>query len=141
MMSEFAEMWDDRLGAVRRVKHRIKTDPADAGPIISAPYRDWPKEQELEKEEIGKLVSMNMKKPAQSKWASPIILVLKKDGSLRFCVDYCRLNQMKVRDSYPISTLGNAEVFETLDANSGYWKRGIDNRERDKTAFTSHHGR
>lgn len=59
-------MWDGRLGKVQKVKHSIKTDPEDTRPIKSAPYRAGPKGRELEKEEIEKLVSMNVKEPAQS---------------------------------------------------------------------------
>ena len=66
---------------------------------------------------------------ANSEWAAPVFIVSKKHGSLRFCFDYRKLNDLTVKDSYPLSridecldTLGHAKVFTTLDANSGYWQ-------------------
>ena len=62
--------------------------------------------------------------PAESEWASPVVLVPKSDGSLRFCVDYRRLNALTVRDSFPlprmdkyVDSLGDANVFTTLDCD------------------------
>ena len=85
--------------------------------------------------------------PAQSALASPVVLVPKSDGSLRFCVDYRRLNAMTIRDSYPlprmdecIDSLGEASVFSTIDCNSGYWQIPVEEEDRDKTAFVCHAG-
>ena len=86
-------------------------------------------------------------KPSTSEWASPVILVPKPDGSLRFCVDYRKLNTVTKRDSYPmprmdecIDSLGNATLFTTLDCNSGYWQLPIAKEDQDKTTFTCHAG-
>jgi hypothetical protein len=84
--------------------------------------------------------------PATCEWASPIVLVPKPDGSLRFCVDYRRLNAIAVPDTYPlprmdeyIDSLGDAVVFTTLEFNSGYWQIPVHPEDRDKTTFTSHY--
>jgi hypothetical protein len=84
--------------------------------------------------------------PATCEWASPIVLVPKPDGSLRFCVDYRKLNSITIPDTYPlprmdecIDYLGDAAVFTTLDCNSGYWQIPVHPEDRDKTAFTSHY--
>jgi Reverse transcriptase (RNA-dependent DNA polymerase) len=85
--------------------------------------------------------------PATSEWASPIVLVPTSDGSLRFCVDYRRLNAIAIPDTYSlprmdecIDYLGDSAVFTTLDCNSGYWQIPVHPRDRDKTTFTSHYG-
>ena len=64
---------------------------------------------------------------SNSEWAAPVLFTPKKDSMIRFCIDYRKLNFMKIKDSYPIprmdeciDTLGNASVFTTLDAYSGY---------------------
>ncbi|BHF66753.1 hypothetical protein SprV_0200977500 [Sparganum proliferum] len=81
--------------------------------------------------------------PSSSPWASPIALVPKKDGSVRLCIDYRRLNAVTVRDSSPLprlddtlDALGNAAWFSTLDLKSGYWQVEIHPDDRHKTAFT-----
>ena len=75
------------------------------------------------------------------------VLVPNKDGSLRFCVDYRRLNAKTAADSYPlpqmddcIDSLGDAAVFTTLDCNSGYWQIPVAPEDRDKTTLTTHMG-
>ena len=82
-----------------------------------------------------------------SEWASPIVLVLKKDGSLRFCVDYGRLSAKTVADAYPLpriedclDSLGDAQIFTTLDCNAVYWQVPVAPEDQDKTTFTSHLG-
>ncbi|GFT82419.1 retrovirus-related Pol polyprotein from transposon 297, partial [Nephila pilipes] len=79
-----------------------------------------------------------------SPWASPIILVRKKDRSTRFCVDYRRLNDITKKDSYPLpriddtlDTLSGNVWFSTLDLKSSYWQVEMDPVDREKTAFTT----
>ncbi|MGH0157420.1 UNVERIFIED_CONTAM: hypothetical protein FKN15_033604 [Acipenser sinensis] len=80
--------------------------------------------------------------PSTSAWASPIILLSKKDGSQRFCVDYRKLN-----DAYPLPTIGEildslsgTRIFMTLDLNSGYWQVEMDPGSKDKTTFVTPFG-
>jgi len=75
------------------------------------------------------------------------VLVPKKDGTLRFCVDYRLLNVVTKKYSYPlarmdecIDSLGEATIFSTLDCNSGYWPVAIAPEDREKTAFVCHEG-
>ena len=86
-------------------------------------------------------------KNSDSPWASPIVLVTKKDGSTRFCIDYRRLNNVTRKDAYPLpnnnetlETLSVAEWFNTLDLASGYWQVPVAPADRAKTAFTTRKG-
>ena len=146
MLAPYAEMWDGHLGNIKAVKHRIDVTPGSA-PVFGVPYRAGPKMRQYEKDEVDRMKAAGVIEPASTEWASPIVFVPKKDGELRFCIDYRKLNAMTVRDSYPIprmdeciDSLGDATLFTTLDANSGYWQVEIDPADRDKTTFTSHFG-
>ena len=85
--------------------------------------------------------------PSNSPWSSPIILVCKRDGSTRFCIDYRKVNSVTRKDAYPLprvddilDTLGGSKWFSTLDLKSGYWQVKVDSSSREKTAFTTSEG-
>jgi len=85
--------------------------------------------------------------PSCSLWASPIVLIWKKNGSLHFCIDYRGLNSVTKPDSYPLQRiddildeLGNMKYFSTLDVASGYWQVKMSDASREKTAFATQHG-
>ena len=146
MLSKYWTMWDGSLGEISTVTHRIHTDPT-AKPVYQRPYRAGPRAREVEAAEVERMLRAGVIEPAQSEWSSPVVLVPKPDGSLRFCVDYRRLNAITIRDSYPlprmdecIDSLGDAVIFTTLDCNSGYWQVAVAEEDRDKTTFTCHSG-
>ena len=139
-------MWDGHIGTINLAKHRIELKEGSK-PVYQQPYRAGPHQRQLEEEEIKKMLDADVIEPAITEWATPIVLAPKKDGSLRFFIDYRRLNELTVRDSYPIprmdeciDSLGEARIFSTLDANSGYWQIELADEDREKTAFTSHSG-
>lgn len=83
--------------------------------------------------------------PSLAEWASPVVFSPKKDGTLRFCVDYRSLKAVTVRNSYPIprmedciASLGGAALFSTLDCNSGNWQIEIAEVDRKHSTFLSH---
>ena len=89
----------------------------------------------------------NVIKPFRSPWVSPIVLVAKKDGSTRFCVDYRKLNAVTKKDVYPLPRIDDTldllaanKLFSTLDLASGYWQIRMDDSTKEKTAFTTHVG-
>eukprot|EP00731_Ephydatia_muelleri_P007369 Em0003g1617a len=93
------------------------------------------------------MLQKNIIQPSSSPWASPVVLVGKKDSSLRFCVDYRKLNAITRKDAYPLprvddslEALSGSRWFSTLDLLSGYWQVEIDEKARPKTAFTTGEG-
>ena len=117
----------EELGRTDVLSHRIET--GDAKPIrqparrVPLPHRGTV--QELLKDMLDKQVIS----PSKSPWASPIVLVKKKDGTIRFCVDYRKVNDVTRKDAYPIprvddtlDTLSGSAWFTTLDLKSGYWQ-------------------
>ena len=86
-------------------------------------------------------------KPSASPWASPIVLVRKKDSSTRFCVDCRKVNHVTRKDAYPLprvddilDTLAGSQYFSTLDLLSSYWQVEVDQEDQDKTAFCTPDG-
>ncbi len=85
--------------------------------------------------------------PSSSPWASPIVLVKKKDNSFRFCVDYRKLNDVTHKDAYPLpriddtlDSLSGSKWFSTIDLLSGYWQVEVAEEDRPKTAFCTTEG-
>ena len=85
--------------------------------------------------------------PSVSAWATPVVLVKKKDGTGRFCVDYRKLNSVTRRDSHPVphvqdtlDCLHGISYFSCLDFRSSYWQVEVDDESKLKTAFTTHNG-
>jgi hypothetical protein len=118
--------WDGRLGHVNSATHHIQLVPG-AKPVHYQPYRAGPRARENDASEVQCMLKEGVIEPASCEWESPVVLVHKPDGSMRFCVDYRRLNALTIRDSYPllrmdqcIDSLGDAQLFSTLDCNSGY---------------------
>ena len=137
--------WDGKPGRTNVIKHRIKTGNATA--ISKKPYRTSIAEQETIKKEIDKMLEEGIIKHSSSPWASPVVLVRKKDGKVRFCVDYRGLNAVTERDVYPLplindalETLAGCNLFTTLDCLSGYWQVEVQEEDKAKTAFITKEG-
>ncbi|GFS75321.1 retrovirus-related Pol polyprotein from transposon 17.6 [Trichonephila clavipes] len=142
--SVFSRTSED-VGRTRLTKHRI--DTGEHPPIKQHPRRlPFAKQGEV-KNIIKDMKDNDVIEPSSSPWASPIVLVRKKDGSTRFCVDYCRLNDVTKKDSHPLpriddtlDTLAGNTWFSTLDLKSGYWQVELHPDDKDKTAFTTGKG-
>ena len=144
--SDLFEMDSSELGHSTVVQHVINT--GDSAPIKQHPYRTPIVQRDKIAQLIKQMKQQGIVKPSCSPWASPVVLVPKKDGSTRFCVDYRRLNAVTKKDVYPLpriddilDTLGRATHFTTLDLSAGYsWQVELDPESQAKTAFTSHCG-
>lgn len=136
---------DGKLGRTDLVKHTI--DTGIAKPIKVPPRRVPQKQKQLIEQELDKMLQNDIIEPSTSPWSSPILLVTKKDGSIRFCIDYRRLNAVTIKDAYPLprmddslDALSGSKWFSTLDLASGYWQAEISESDRPKTAFSCHKG-
>ena len=116
-------------------------------PIRQAVRRLPPPQREAVQELLTDVLDKDVIQPSGSPWASPIVLVRKKDGSFRFCVDYRKLNEVTHKDAYPLpriddtlNTLAGSQWFSTLDLLSGYWQVEVAEKDRPKTAFCTTEG-
>jgi Reverse transcriptase (RNA-dependent DNA polymerase) len=146
MLSKHSSVWTGSLGEISITEHHIQLQ-SDAKPVYQPPYRAGVKAREVEKAEVDRMLTAGVIEPAVSEWASPVVLITKPDGSVRFCVDYRKLNALTIKDSYPLprmdeclDSLGDATIFSTLDCNSGYWQILMKEEDRNKTAFVTHCG-
>jgi len=132
-------------GFTNLVKHRI--DTGNNKPVRSRGYRMAPKEKSIINEEIDKLEAEGIIRKSHSEWSSNIVLVRKKDGTHRMCVDYRPLNNCTRKDVYPLprvddllDALRGMKYFCLLDQSNAYHCVEIDEDDKPKTAFTSPKG-
>ena len=142
--SVFAEP-EGALGRTTRAKHEINT--GDHPPIKQRARRVPQKQQEIIDKEIDSMLQAGVIAPSESPWGSPVVLVKKKDGTMRFCVDYRKLNDVTIKDAYPLpnieetfDTLTESKMFCSLDLASGFWQLEMAEASKEKTAFSSRKG-
>ena len=132
-------------GHTDAVEHNINT--GDSRPIRCAPRRMSPQKIKQEETCVEEMLTGGQNEPSDSPWSAPVVLVTKKDGGTRFCVDYRRLNLATIKDAYPLpliddtlDMLAGKQWFSTLDLTSGYWQVSLSPEARCKTAFATHSG-
>ena len=111
-------------------------------PIRCAPHRMSPQKMKKEEECVAEMLAGGQIEPSDSPWSSPVVLVTKKDGGNRFCVDYRRLNYATVKDAYPWPRIDDTlEIYWPVSGGSGgYWQVSLLREARIKTAFATHSG-
>jgi len=133
------------LGSTSIVQHRI--DTGENRPFHQ-PLRPQPRAQlPVIDKLLDEMQHQGVIEPCQSSWASNIVLVKKKDGSIRFCVDYRKLNSLTTKDAYPLpridgclDTLSGSAWYSTFDLRSGFHQVAMDPRDVNKTTFICHRG-
>ena len=142
MLSEFQAVVSDTPGRTQLAEHRIPTK-ADR-PLRQPPYRIPRAYREEVMAELEEMQAAGIIEPSRSEWAFPIVVVKKKDGKVRICIDYRKLNAVTHGDAYPmpriediLDDLGQAKFITTLDLAKGYWQVPVLESDREKTAFIS----
>lgn len=136
---------DADLGRTKVIEHTIDTGTATP---IKQHARRIPNHMQAEADQhVNDILKRGVIEVCSSPWSSPVVLVKKKDGTTRFCVDYRRLNNVTIKDAYPLpriddslDQLSGTKFFSTLDLNAGYWQVEMADKDRAKTAFVTRNG-
>ena len=144
-LTEFSDVLQDEPGHTTLTTHNIEV--GSARPVKLQLYRLPYAYRSTVQKELQDMLESGIIEPSSSDWAAPIVLVKKKDGSIRLCVDYRKLNNLSQSDAYPmpriedlIDKLGKAKYLTTLDLCKGYWQVPVTHQTRSKTAFTTPFG-
>ncbi|XP_022641613.1 uncharacterized protein LOC106773250 [Vigna radiata var. radiata] len=149
VVADFLDVFPEEVPGLpppREVEFSIDLVP-QAGPISIAPYRMAPAELAELKKQIEELLEKQFIRPSVSPWGAPVLLVKKKDGSSRLCVDYRQLNKLTIKNKYPLpriddlmDQLHGAAIFSKIDLRSGYHQILVKADDVQKTAFRSRYG-
>ena len=143
-LREFDDVFEEAGGVETQpaATHKIRLLP-DAVPARARPFRFTETQKGELKEQILKLIEKGWIRPSASPWGAPVLLVPKKDGTWRFCVDYRGLNAVTVRDGYPLPRIedlmrkvGRAACFSKMDLQSGFHQVPMEEGAVEYTAFS-----
>ena len=133
------------LGNFSAIEHTI--DTGDSRPVRQRMRRTPVGFAEEEEAHLEKMLKAGVIQESTSDWASAPVLIRKRDGTVRWCIDYRGLNNVSAKDVFPLplvddclDTLAGSEWFSKLDANSAYWQVPIREEDRKKTAFITKYG-
>ncbi|XP_075775938.1 uncharacterized protein LOC142826874 [Pelodiscus sinensis] len=145
VLQQAAASLTSRPGRTTRACHEITTEPGSRvrDPVRPIPRKLWDTVQK----ELQDMLRWGVVEKSRSEWRSPIVLVPKKDGAVRFCIDFRKLNAVSKFDAYPmprvdelLERLGRAEYLSTIDLTKGYWQIPLTPAAREKTAFATPFG-
>lgn len=128
------------LGKTNLITQRIDTNGAE--PIRQRYYRMSPEKQRILVKEVDEMIALDVVEPCESAWSSPVLIVYKKNGQPRFCLDSRKLNSVTKRDAYSLpyiseilDNLRDAKFLSSVDLSKAFWQIPIAEEDRDKTAF------
>ena len=131
------------MGHTNATKHKIFLKDPDTLPFKEHFCRILPPQLDEVREHLKLMLDTGVIHPSNSPWCNAVVLVRKKDGSLRFCIDFRKLNSLTVKDSHPLpcicetlESLAGAAHYSTFDMNSGFWQVPMDEDSKHYTAFT-----
>ena len=131
------------MGHTNTTKHKIVLKDPDTPPFKEHFHRIPPPKLDEVREHLKLMLDAGVIQPSNSPWCNAVVLVRKKDGSLRFCIDFRKLNSLSVKDSHPLpcicetlESLAGAAHYSTFDMNSGFWQVPMDEESKQFTAFT-----
>ena len=131
------------VGHTKAAKHKIVLKDPDTPPFKERFYRIPPLQLDEVRAHLKMMLDAGVIWPSNSPWCNAVVLVRKKDGSLRFCIDFRKLNSLTVKDSHPLphicdtlEILAGAAHYSTFDMNSGFWQVPMDEESKQYTAFT-----
>jgi len=137
--------FDADLGRTTKARHKIET--GSSRPIKLSPRRAPIHAREEIEKHVNDMLKKGIISPSSGPWSAPVVLVKKKDGTTRLCIDYRVLNEVTVKDAYPLprideslDSLSGVTWFSTLDLMSGYWQVEMEPEDRSKTAFATRRG-
>jgi hypothetical protein len=149
VVNEFPDVFPEELPGMppdRDIEFVIELKPGTTT-IYRTPYRMATPELAELMEHVKELLEKGFIHPSSSPWGAPVIFVLKKDGTQRLCVDYRALNEVTVKNKYPLPRIDDlfdqllgACVFSKIDLRSGYHQLKIRECDKPKTAFVSRYG-
>ena len=131
------------MGHTKATKHKIVLKDPDTPPFKEWFHRIPPPQVDEVREHLKLMLDAGVVQLSNSPWCNAVVLVRKKDRSLRFCIDFRRLNALTVKDSNPLphicetlESLAGADHYSTFDLNSGFWQVPMDEESKQYTAFT-----
>ena len=131
------------MGHTNATKHKIVLKDPDTPPFKEHFRRIPPPQLDEVREHLKLMLDAGVIWPSNSPWCNAVVLVRKKDGSLRFCIDFRKLNSLTVKDSHllpriceTLESLTGAAHYLTFDMNSGFWQVPMDEESKQYTAFT-----
>lgn len=148
LLVEFAHLFEEPsdLPPRRQCDHQIPLIPG-APPVAVRQYRYKPALKDEIEKQVAEMLQSGLVQPSSNSFSSPVLLVRKKDGSWRFCVDYRMLNAITVKSKFPIPVidelldeLSEAKWFSCLDLRAGFNQIRLAPSEEHKTAFQTHWG-